>query len=171
MGWKNVKTHYRIEHIVEISDGLLKIGSSFVPGLIEVHPDGTVKWGKLGESENEELKRYYKEMSADKDLLKKLLNSPDVFLRELPVWFYENGELVEKKCEDYGWPNLTYDGLIMYDNVFFKTRNDAVEKAKRELASHIGFLLKEKASKENELKEISDSLVELENERRKLNDL
>lgn len=65
MAWKNIKDHYRIGHIVQIRNGLITIGSSFVHDLIRVTLDGKVSWGNLGASKNDDLARYYAEMTAD----------------------------------------------------------------------------------------------------------
>lgn len=30
-----------------------------------------------------------------------------------------------KLCEEYGWPNTTHSGEIMYENTYFRTRGEA----------------------------------------------
>ena len=50
--------------------------------------------------------------------------------KSLPVYTYEGGEIIEHKCEAYGWPNLTDDGQVMYNNKFSSDRNEVVRWAK-----------------------------------------
>jgi len=40
MGWKNLKEHFRIGHIVQCRDGVILIGSGYVSDLIKVSLDG-----------------------------------------------------------------------------------------------------------------------------------
>ena len=141
MGWKNLKEHYRIGHIVCVTEKGICIGSGYVHDLIIVNPtDGSLQPNKeMGwSSSNEDLKRYRQEMQADPAKVRALIEAPDTFAASLPVYTYDyDGNIVEKRCEDYGWPNQTHDGDLMYDNTFFATRDEALEKAKREIAAAI----------------------------------
>jgi hypothetical protein len=130
MGWKNVKEAYRIEHIVQVRDGKIIIGSSYVSELITVHPDGSVIWGSLGPSSNDDLARYHSEMTADRARLVSLIEAPDSFARSLPVYTFANGVITQKECEEYGWPHVTHDGQIMYDNTFHVDANRVAAWAK-----------------------------------------
>lgn len=130
MSWKNVKDFYRIGHTVQIREGRICIGSSYVSDLIRVSFQGEVTWGNLGPASNEDLARYHKEMTADLGKLKELIDTPDTFAVSLPVFTYEGGEILEKQCEAYGWPNVTHDGLLQYNNTFSANRDTVVEWAK-----------------------------------------
>lgn len=132
MGWKNIKDHYQIEHIVQVRSGRIGIGSSMVRDLIRISFDGVVSWGNLGPcNQNDDLMRIYKAMESNPAELKKLLDAPDSFARSLPVWTYDGAEIIEKSCEEYGWPNCTHDGLLMYENAFSSDRRKVVEFAMR----------------------------------------
>ena len=137
MAWKNIKDHYRIGHIVQIRDGLIGIGSSYVFDLIRVTFDGKVSWGNLGASSNDDLARYYAEMTADLGKVKELIDSPDTFTTSLPVWTYDESEIQEKQCEAYGYPNITHDGQLMYVNSFSAERDEVVKWAKRNAACSV----------------------------------
>lgn len=139
-GLENIKSHFGIEHIVSVSGGSVRIGSEYILDLILVKPDGTVEWGSLGELPNELLLGYYKEMSADQALMRHLIESPDVFSADIPVYYFDGEELKESKCEALGWPNTTHDGVIMHENVFFATRQEAIDKERESLAREIPFL-------------------------------
>lgn len=134
MAWKNIKDHYRIGHIVQKRGGLITIGSSFVHDLIRVTLDGKVSWGNLGDSKNDDLARYYAEMTADLGKVKELIDTPDTFSASLTVWTYNDSEIQEKQCEAYGYPNITHDGLIQYENTFSPDRDQVVAWAKRNKA-------------------------------------
>lgn len=134
MGWKNVRDHYRIGHHVAFHPGEgLCIGSSFVHALILIDPEKkTVSWGTLGPSGNDDLDRYWSEIHEDLEALWRLLDTPDTFARDLPVYTYEKGAVIECQCEEYGWPNVTHDGRIMYENLFFPTREGAIAYGQRD---------------------------------------
>jgi len=132
MGWKNVKEHYRIPHHVIVNDYKICIGSAYVHDLIVLDP-----WNKkithphssLGRGGD--LARYWDEMHADLDLLWELLEKPDTFAQDLVVYTYKDSEIIEKKCEAYGWPNVTHDGKIMYENMFSADRTVTLNRALR----------------------------------------
>lgn len=130
MGWKNVKTHYRIGHIVQVRSGNILIGSPYVSELLTISPEGEVSWGSLGPSENDDLERYYVEMTTDPAKLLELIEAPDSFDRSLRVFTFDGAEIIEKECEEYGWPNVTHDGLIQYENEFHPDRAVVVGWAK-----------------------------------------
>lgn len=124
MGWKAIRDHYRIEHIVRVEpETSICIGSPYVHDLI------VVKDGKRDRShdndrfsirrkEGGELGRIMDEMDADPAKLAELAACEDTFERSLPVFTYEGGEIIEKQCEELGWPNVTHDGLIQFENTF-----------------------------------------------------
>lgn len=134
MGWKRFKEHYRIGHAVHVTKSGVCIASAYASELIVVDSDGRIskRYGTDGWGKNKDLLRYQKEIDADPELCRQLLHKPDEFSQSLPVWTFNGGEIIEKQCEEYGWPNCTHDGEMMYDNRHFKTREEAVEKAIRE---------------------------------------
>ena len=135
MGWKNVKKYYHIVHSVHITDQGLCIGSPFVHNLIVVDMTGVVT--ERRESGNDDLIRYLAEFDADPHKLRELIQSPDEFTESVPVYTFEGAEIVEKQCEQHGWPNVTHDGCLMYDDTFFEDKAAAVEQAKREAAAGV----------------------------------
>jgi hypothetical protein len=140
MGWKNVKDYYRISHIVQIYDGKIIIGSPYIHDLIRVAFDGKVSWGNLGPSSNFNLSRYFREMTADPGKLKELIDTPDTFTGDLPVYTYDGAEIIEKKCEEYGWPNVTHDGCLMYENTFSPDRGMTGIRAKEDEGIYIKYI-------------------------------
>jgi hypothetical protein len=130
MSWKNIKEHYRIEHIVQAGKNCMHVGSPYVSDILTIYPDGRLQWGILGPSDNDDLARYYAEMSADSAKLVELYSTPDVFDTSLPVYTYKGGEIIEEACEAYGWPNLTHCGNLMHDNTYSSDKDEVVGWAK-----------------------------------------
>lgn len=130
MGWKAIKEHYRIEHTVQVRDDLICIGSAYVHDIITVRPDGAVV---SSFSRNGEIARYMEEMEADRSKLIELYHVADQFKLALPVFTYDrDGNIIEKLCEGYGWPNVTHDGEMMFENTFSPDRTFIVAAAIRD---------------------------------------
>lgn len=57
--------------------------------------------------------------------------------RSITVWTcdYYEGVIIEKQCEELGWPNCTHDGELMYENSFSTNRKEIVKYAKRNAAA------------------------------------
>lgn len=152
MGWKNVKTHYRIGHIVSASPNGICIGSHYVPNIIEVARDGRIL-KRCSNRVSEDLSRYQAEMDADAALLARLISEPDTFEASLPVYTFEDGRVVEKRCEAYGWPNVTHDGLLMYENTFSHDRAQVIEWARADVACALRVASRDVADAERQLAE------------------
>ncbi|MDR2009934.1 MAG: hypothetical protein LBQ22_05585 [Bacteroidales bacterium] len=140
MGYKNVEKHYDIKHIVavhnkrEYGGRCICIGSPYIHDIIVIRiKDAKIvkqyKDGKYndGWSTNEDLARYNEAIKADEQngVLAKLIDTPDTVIEYLPVFTIEKGCVVSDVCEEYGWPNTTHSGEIMYNNTYFKTRKEA----------------------------------------------
>ena len=99
-----------------------------------------------GWNTNEDLKRYHEEMIADQKTgeLKRLVNCKDEFENNLPVFTSKRGRVIKKYCETYGWPNVTNDGELMYENTFFETYKEAYKSLLGETSmKYTGRLLKD----------------------------
>ncbi len=119
MGWKAVRDHYRIKHNVQVVEGKgICIGSPYVHDIIVISLDRgeiTRVWNDDGRGE---LGRYVAEMRADPFKLAELVAAEDVFEKSIPVYTYEGGDIIEKRCEELGYPNVTHDGCMQYENTF-----------------------------------------------------
>ena len=149
MGWKNVKEHYRIDHIVQVTDEGICIGSGYLPNLIVINPNGKIV--KADVSGNEKLSRYFHDMDEDLERLKALIQTPDSFSESIPVYTYDGGEIIEKRCEAPGYPNVTHDGLLMYENTFSTDRARVVTWAKECAAIGIRVAKREIADQQKRL--------------------
>lgn len=159
MGWKNVRDHYKITHIIQVTEKGICIGSPYIHNLIVIGLDGKILKAYDGIwSSNADLSRYMKEFKEDPDKLSELVASTDTFSKSLVVWTYKNGTAVSKLCEEYGYPNVTHDGELMYDNVFFRTKAEAVAEAKKTYTSEIRIREEILAQKQKELQEYEKDL-------------
>lgn len=130
MGWKNVKEHYDIRHIVQVGvrkeygdEPCIMIGSPYICDLIVIRvSDGKIlKRYKDGHA-NERLRTLQPRLDEDeKDgVLKALIDSEDTFGKLLPVYCIDDGRnIVKMWCERYGYPNVTTEGMLMYENTFY----------------------------------------------------
>lgn len=166
MGWKSIKKHYQIDHIIQVDDGEVKIGSGYIPDLLRVTSEGQViRSSVLGDSP--ELNRVAEAIEANRNAYISLLEAQDRFDDDLPVWTYEDGEIVQYQCEEYGWPNVTHCGRLMYENLFFDRRDQAVKAAiKNSEAAVSGWSSQIKRTQEDLAKE-QDHLARAEENLRK----
>lgn len=132
MGWKSIKDHYRIEHIVQVTETGICIGSQLSHALIVIGLDGAIKKRyEGGFAANADLKRYQAEMDADPAKLASLVRQQDRFDASIPVYTFEGDQILEKQCEALGYPNVTHDGELMYENTFSTDRQQVVRWALR----------------------------------------
>ena len=116
MGWKNFRDYFNLQAIVQINytnhhEPMLYIGSGYIPDLIIVNFRGELVKGfnRFMDKENT-LAVLQQNILAEPEKVKELLNTPDTFVADLPIFCFIDGVLVEKKCEQYGFPNVTHDG-------------------------------------------------------------
>lgn len=160
MGWKAIKEYYNISHIVSVVDGSVCIGSSYAHDLLIIRKDGEVNWGKLGPSHNDDLGRYYEEMMADQNKLKELFLVEDHFTESIPVYTFTNEGIVEKFCEKAGWPNVTHDGELMYENTFSTDKMVIVKETNRLLKNRIKYSKEIIDGKEKEIVDWKEHIVD-----------
>ena len=164
MGWKAVREHYRIEHLVQVVPGKgICIGSPYVHDIIVISADrGEVVKRAEYFARNGNLARYLAEMDADPFKLAELVAAEDAFERSIPVFTYEGGAIIEKQCEELGWPNVTHDGLMQYDNQFSPdaglVRTWAIDSAR----SGIEWMTDDVAEQEKKLAEMRARLAKRE---------
>ena len=147
MGWKSVKQHYQIGHIVQVTEEGICIGSAYVYNLMVISTEGRLV--KRRESSDRDLVRYQAEMDKDVEMLKRLVLQQDHFDKSVPVFTYDGSLIIEKKCEELGWPNITHDGELMYENMFSKEQSKVIAWAMRNAeairARSVEFIAEKKA--------------------------
>ena len=131
MGWKKIKEHYRIEHLVQVTEAGICIGSPYIHNIIVIGLNGNIK-KRYDSNSNENLKRYQAEMDDKPEKLRQIAKSLDNFSAPVKVFTYSGSNIVEKYCETPGWPNVTHDGEIMYENTFSMDKSRVVKWAKQD---------------------------------------
>lgn len=132
MGWKNIKDTYRITHQVTVEDNTICIGSPMVHDLARIDmATGDIQENQTFSGFLE--KTYPFLLSADPGYLRQLIDKPDVFKNDITVYTFEDGSILECQCEEPGYPNVTHDGQLMYENRFSTDRSQVVAWAKKDL--------------------------------------
>jgi len=133
MGWKNVRDYFGItQHRIEVEDGAICIGNGFIHDQIKISTStGAITTNRTFPELAEE--KYPALCAAKPEELLKLIQSPDTFKANIPVYTFKDGEIIDCLCEEPGYPNLTHDGRLMHENRFSTDRNQVVAWAKRDL--------------------------------------
>lgn len=160
MGFKTFKNHFGIQnHIVSVVDGVLYIGSGYVSKLVGFNMQtGAVLFQ---EAFSDFLKKHYPEIlnATDEERLA-LITVQDVFEQSIPVYTTNGGQIIEKVCEQLGFPNVTHDGELMYENTHFANKKHAIEYARKDLAYRIESYTESVQEIETKLAEKKQKLVE-----------
>lgn len=134
MGHKAIKKHYNTGYIVAIYNkedlgSCICIGSGFVHDLIAIGiKDCKVKFSSIvRKGEDSEIGKLAARVEEDakNGVLRALIDEPDSFARNLPVFTIDRWAVKAELCEEYGWPNTTHSGAIMYENTYFRSRAEA----------------------------------------------
>lgn len=129
MGWKKVQEHYGIKHIVQVDSRrdfgkvpCILIGSSYIGDIIVIRISDAkiLKRYNTKSCSNELLMELQPKLDEDEKngTLKRLIDEQDTFERLLPVYNIQRRHIVKMYCESYGWPNVTTEGQLMYENTF-----------------------------------------------------
>lgn len=161
MGFKTFKEHFGIEnHIVSVDQGVIYIGSDFVSKLvgIDMQTGGVL----VDDTFSSFLAQCYPEiLNSTKEERLALIQIEDQFSQSIPVYTFCHGKIIEKQCEKPGYPNVTHDGEIMYQNMHYANKADAVEYARKDLHYRIENYKESVADLEAKLAEKKGKLAEL----------
>jgi hypothetical protein len=168
MGWKLLKESFGInKHYIQVTSEGICIGSGYVPSLVTIN----LTTGVLLENPTFAgflRENYPKLLEASPDELLRLAHTPDTFASSVAVYTYENGQIIEKRCEQPGWPNTTHDGCLMYQNSFSTDKATVAAWAKRNAASAIEYARRRIAEAETELEQLRGELAGFEADQAKL---
>ena len=124
------------EYIISDHGEYIAVGSSYIHNLISVNKS-TLKVKYALDTFNTGREAInHKPLEEIWDKLHELIESGkihdiiegcDDIANPLPVYTVEDGQFIETTTDEYGWPNVTIDGKIMYENTHFKTKGEAVE--------------------------------------------
>lgn len=158
MGWKALKEGFNIQHFVTITEAGICIGSPYIHNIIVVGKDGVITKRDAGRA-NEDIARYQREIDADPARVRQLIEAEDHFERSILVYTYSGSQVLEKYCEETGWPNVTHDGEMMYENMFSTDKAQVVAWAKKDLEAGISIVTRSLADVEERKKELEELLA------------
>lgn len=130
MGWKTVKDHYDIKHIVQVDTKkeygdvpVIMIGSPYISDIIVIRiSDGKILKRYKDNYINKRLNELQPRLDEDEKngKLKELIDAKDNFGKLLPVYYIGDYKRIRLMwCEHYGYPNVTTEGTLMYENEFY----------------------------------------------------
>lgn len=134
MGWKAFKEHFKIKHIVCISEDNLCIGSLCISNQGSINlSTGNIKDNEC--SNGFMLKNYPEVLQTPPQKLLSLIHEKDHFVASIPIFTFEDNIIIEKLCESPEQCSITHDGSIIHRNTFSTDRDEVIswmkEKAKR----------------------------------------
>lgn len=115
MGWKIFKEFFGITHPIDRHGDELRIGSGYIHDLLRVNLTTGVLIPKEGFASFAQ-ENYPQLAAASPEQIQALLEQVDSFDQSVPVYVYEDGQIVVRYCEQPGYPNTTHDGYLMRNN-------------------------------------------------------
>ncbi len=154
------------KYIISNCGDYLAVGSGYIHNIISVD----VKTLDLKTSGNrgrddlayDELKQIYDKLREliDNGAIKEIIEQDDVIESPVSVYTYDNGRIITKYAEKYGWPNVTHDGFLMYENQYFKTPHEAVEAGMENYKASIELWERSRLNVLDNLQKIDDGIAE-----------
>ncbi len=161
MGWKQVKEHYGItgpNRLVHVVNGEIRLGVASITDLMKISADG-VLIKKDDVLRSADFTKYAAAMEADPAKLRELVLATDAFDTSLTVYTYDGGQIIEQKCEALGWPNVTHDGQLMYENTHSSDKAVVVEWARKNAAAGVSLCLRQVQRAEEDLAQAREWLA------------
>jgi hypothetical protein len=151
------------------------IGSQYVHDIISIDKETRkVKLSDIARSgarwpEWESCKEKLKWIMADPEFNEIVEgNDPEC---DIPVFFAEKGEIVQETTDVWGWPNVTHTGKLMYENTFFKTKEEAVEYGIEDAGRGFDLWMQKRQELIRDLDRVEGKIKEVIEERRKYKEL
>ena len=57
-----------------------------------------------------------------------IIHGNDEIDNPISVFCAENGKIIEEYTDEFGWPNTTHTGKVMYENTHFRMKREAIER-------------------------------------------
>lgn len=101
-----------------------------------------------------------------------VIDGQDMLDKPLPVFSHDHHfNIVQSVTDEYGWPNTTIDGRLMYDNVWFKTEAEAIQRALSECQSGIQWREGKLAEMRAEIASMEQVVIEYKEAKNRLEEL
>jgi hypothetical protein len=165
-------------YTVHNSEGKLCVGSSLCSDLISLNIETKELKYALDTWREGRKSIKYEPLEIIWDRLEELINNGEIdyylegedeIENPLPVFSFSNGTLIKTTTDEYGWPNITSDGTLMYDNTFFKTEIDAIEYGIKETKISIRFSKEKYERLKSEIESVEKDIQDNEGYLIKLN--
>lgn len=126
MGWKSLRDHYEITHLLQVTGSGIVIGSPCIPDILTIDTNtGEVRVDSIQPGFLTDNYPSLEAASPNEILI--CLAEKDQFEQSIPVFTYEGADIRDLFCEKPGYPNLTHDGFLMYENMFSTDRDTVVK--------------------------------------------
>lgn len=92
--------------------------------------------------------------------IQEIINGADTAENPITVYSFDENkcEIVESFCEALGYPNVTLDGEMMYNNTHFASREDSVKKAIENAEAGVRLTLRCISEKESDILRLQEML-------------
>lgn len=170
MGWKTFKDHYKITHIVHVSEGKILLGSPYSSELVAI----CMSTGEITESSvhSNFMARAYPEVAAASNQERlDIISQPDSFGPSVAIYTFDEPNILEKMSEETQWPGVTHDGCIIYENTFSTDKTQVIAWAKRDAAIGVLWANKRLNQLQKELEQQHAKLAEANGTVKQLEDL
>jgi hypothetical protein len=92
-----------------------------------------------------------------------IINGDDILIIPLPIYTVKDGKLIETFTDAYGYPNVTISGELMYENEYFKTKQEAIKDGIKEYEYFEKHLKEQIIESEKEISKKREKVIELNN--------
>lgn len=135
---RKLKELLNTTYIVHHTADNICIASAYVDDIISVNKKtfkikyalDTFNEGKSSISNPELLNIWnkFEELIKD-DKLQDIIDGDDILENPLEIYYEEDGYIKTTYTDAYGYPNVTYDGILMYDSMYYKDKEECKQNA------------------------------------------
>ena len=125
-----LKERLKTAYIVHQKNGVVCIASYMVSELIQFYPDTCAFKFAFGDAPKPSDRDIFEvwqglhELVETKEIFE-YIDGEDDLLNPLPVYLTSDFEVIETATDSYGYPNVTKEGILLYNNDSWSTREDA----------------------------------------------
>jgi hypothetical protein len=94
----------------------------------------------------------------DNGEIKDIIEGVDVIENPIVVFTVDDGKLISTTTDKTGWPNVTAEGDMMYDNTYFRSKKEAIKYGIAEYTAGLKNSLEWLRDKTKALNEINDRI-------------
>ena len=162
------------EYIIADFGEYMGVGSPYVHDIFCLYKDDLrITKGRYDNSSigtNDELDRILTKLESlvESGEIQDILDGDDEIEDGITVYSVKRGDLVVSTTDEFGWPNVTHDGVLMYENTHFLTAREAIERGMANAVAGVSLCADGLAMAINGVQERIDILKEERDKLRKL---